>query len=138
MANVEAYGTNIVGSSASGSGGLTQQEHEWLEELYDTRAGMPNINNINSDHTSAAYIGIYKGYVDPFLPISGYGHVELYCPNGGCTGQFRDASNTGIGNTFSVGSSWVSFEVPSDAVYIHFETSSQSTIPKLYFSLLVE
>ena len=131
MANVEAYGTNIVGSGSSGGGGLTQQEHEWLESL----ASMPALGDINPDKAATtAYIGAPSSGSSAF-PVKGYDKIAVYWKSSKPSPNFIDSSGTVISaiSMPSSASTWSDYiDIPSNATYVQIASGSAV----LYYSLL--
>jgi hypothetical protein len=92
MANIEAYGTNIVGSGGSGGGGLTQQEHEWLESL---ASYTPNMYDINAEKNTAGNVPgriIVCADTDSprsYIPVCGYDKIAFYQASSGRTMKYK-------------------------------------------------
>ena len=146
MANLEAYGTNIVGSGSGGGGGLTQEEHDWLESLaayepnmYDINPNLVTDTNLPEGLAITAYtIKSSTGASYNKLPVCGYKSVKVNALTAYSYFKYQfqlsDGSLTQEVNFPNGWSDWIS--IPDNAVALYFNGYGSSfTVTPICVSL---
>lgn len=141
MANLEAYGTNIVGSGSGGGGGLTQEEHDWLESLASYTPNMYDINPNLVDSSGQPGAECYSTYVTSLsghfmydyyckIPVCGYKRVKIWGnPASSAYSyikyrfQFADNSFGTPSNAVSGWTDWIT--IPENAVGLQFSNNNE-------------
>lgn len=122
-------------TNLGGGGGLTAEEHEWLENV----GKMPNFADINPNKLTGICRQTYSGsngFV--YIPVTGYDVISLYMSQGQ-TGTsynaFVDASDTVVETVSITTNTWVDKKIPSGAVFYRCKSSSSSSWTYLDFAM---
>lgn len=147
MANIEAYGTNIVGSGGSGGGGLTQEEHEWLESLAAYEPNMWDVNpNLVTGSDDPASVSIVLNYVSGthwaipgtnIIPVCGYKRIKINCSAtyySYIKHRFK-LSDGSFTSDFAAVNGWTDWiDIPENAIAL-CTSSSANQYTAMYYSL---
>lgn len=138
--------TPVLGGAASG--GLTAEEHEWLESLANYTPNMYDINPTKTQGQPGAIriggVGSSTSYSN--IPCCGYDKVSLMTTQTSSsripkyTFQYADGSVDDYENVPTTWSNWIT--IPQNAVLIKFSeigpSSDTAYLSWVYFSLLTK
>ena len=117
------HGQTVGSGSSSGGGGLTPEEHGWLESL----ASMPARGDVNAEKTTVVQCALQSGAV-VYFPIIGYDKIStahlVNVPSSLklCTSTGDVVSSLTIPSGSTV---WSNYEdIPSNAAYLKVTASN--------------
>ena len=134
-------GKVIGGGSSTSTGGLTQEEHGWLEAIYDTRVSMPNVNDVNPNYYAVLPYKIVMPNSYCYMEIAGYSEIGLVregssTSNITVTYQFYFGDGTiGSEATVTVGTTVSTISIPSGAIGFAYKSNASSAF--IYYGLKV-
>lgn len=151
MADILRKQGRTIGSSGGSGGGLTQEEHDWLESLASYTPNMYDINPLKTTSTSELtggklFIGCRKiggETTKSYLPVCGYDKIAFNGSVATCSFRFVYADGTTDPSYTSINNgTWTNYyTIPDNAVYVqieqYYDTSNHMT-GDLYYSLLTK
>ena len=114
----------VISSGSSGGGGLTQEEHDWLESV----AKMPNYYDINPEKQTVN--GFFRTNVSSFgtLPVLGYDKIALYQWASYYVDyrfNYKDGSTDSSFTGRTTRGAWTNYiQIPENANEIYFSSNS--------------